>query len=242
MRKAVATVFGRLSGIRQLLLLSALIFLAVAVLANSVMIVERQEALGRVSRYNLTWLMSQAAHEVLRLEEVVSAAALPGSRVDADAVGLRVDVLANRMVLLRTGEAAEFLSERPELQRSVEELEATLPVIEKLAPQLPDPQVALHLRAVIEPLVPRMLQMAAAANVRSGDVGIILLQSRQPIGADLSNRRRLVDEQRWIHDRPVSLGEQIGELRDPVHPGTEDSAPSGGGPPTTGDADRFDTP
>lgn len=33
-----------------------------------------------------------------------------------------------------------------------------------------------------------------------------------------------------------------GELRDPVHPGTEDSGPSGSGPPTTGDTDRFDTP
>ncbi len=170
MAKALTAVFGRLSGVRQLLLLSALMFLAVAVVANSVVIVKRQEALGRVSRYNLTWLLSQAAHEVLRLQEVISASTLPGSHVDADAVALRVDVLANRMVLLRTGEAAEFISERPELQRSVEQLEASLPVIEKLVAQLPDPQTALHLRAVLDPLVPRMLQMAATANVRSGDV------------------------------------------------------------------------
>ena len=170
MGKALTAVFGRLSGVRQLLLLSALMFLAVAVVANSVVIVKRQEALGRISRYNLTWLLSQAAHEVLRLQEVISASALPGSHVDADAVALRLDVLANRMVLLRTGEAAEFISERPELQRSVEQLEASLPVIEKLVAQLPDPQTALHLRALLDPLVPRMLQMAATANVRSGDV------------------------------------------------------------------------
>ena len=62
MGKAVTAVFGRLSVARQLLLVSALIFLAVAVVANSLLIVERQEALGRVSRYNLTWLLSQAAH------------------------------------------------------------------------------------------------------------------------------------------------------------------------------------
>jgi signal transduction histidine kinase/CheY-like chemotaxis protein/HPt (histidine-containing phosphotransfer) domain-containing protein len=170
MRKALATVFNRLGAVRRLLLLSALGFLAVAVVANSVVIVQRQEALARVSRYNLTWLLSQAAHEVLRLEEVISAATLPGTHIDADAVALRLDVLANRMVLLRTGEAAEFLHERPELQRSVDELEASLPVIEKLIAELPDPQVALHLRALLEPLVPRMLQMAAAANVRSGDI------------------------------------------------------------------------
>src|SRR5260370_40588676 len=163
MRKPFASVFGRLSGVRQLLLLSALTFLAVAVVVNSLVIVERQEALGRVSRYNLTWLLSQAAHEVLRLQEVISASVLPGNHIDADAVALRVDVLANRMVLLRTGEAAEFLSERPELRRSVDDLEANVPVIEKLVDQLPDPQVALPLRTLLVPHDPRMLHMAAAA-------------------------------------------------------------------------------
>src|SRR5262249_51294814 len=112
----------------------------------------------------------QAAHEVLRLQEVISASTLPGSKVDADAVALRMDVLMNRLVLLRTGEAAEFLAERPDLKRGVDELETALATIEKLVPGLPDPQVALRLRSQLDPLVPRMLQIAAAANVRSGDI------------------------------------------------------------------------
>jgi hypothetical protein len=161
---------GRFRGVKRLLLLGTFLFLALAVVANSVVIVKRQEALGRVSRYNLTWLLSQAAHEVLRLEEVVSASALPGGPVDADAVALRLDVLANRLALLRTGEAAEFIGERPDLKRGVEELEATLATVEKLIEGLPNPEVALHLRTLLDPLVPKMLQMAAAANVRSGDV------------------------------------------------------------------------
>jgi signal transduction histidine kinase/DNA-binding response OmpR family regulator len=170
MWKLLAAGLGRFSNVKRLLLALALGFLAVAVIANSVLIVNRQEALGRVSRYNLTWLLSQAAHEVLRLEETISASALPGNHVDADAVALRLDVLVNRLVLLRTGEAAEFVAERPELKRNVEELEATLAAIDKMIAGLPNPDTVMKIRSLLEPQVPRMLQLAAAANVRSGDV------------------------------------------------------------------------
>lgn len=170
MWKVLAAGLGRFSNVKRLLLALALGFLAVAVIANSVLIVNRQEALGRVSRYNLTWLLSQAAHEVLRLEETISASALPGNHVDADAVALRLDVLVNRLVLLRTGEAAEFIAERPDLKKSVEDLEATLATIDKLIAGLPNPEVVMKIRSLLEPQVPRMLQLAAAANVRSGDI------------------------------------------------------------------------
>jgi signal transduction histidine kinase/DNA-binding response OmpR family regulator len=170
MWKLLAAGLGRFSNIKRLLLALLLGFLAVAVVANSVLIVNRQEALGRVSRYNLTWLLSQAAHEVLRLEETISASVLPGANIDADAVALRLDVLVNRLVLLRTGEASEFINERPDLKRNVEDLEATLASIDKLVPGLPNPEVVLKIRNLLEPQVPRMLQLAAAANVRSGDV------------------------------------------------------------------------
>ncbi len=170
MWKILAAGLGRFSNVKRLLLALALGFLAVAVIANSVLIVNRQEALGRVSRYNLTWLLSQAAHEVLRLEETISASALPGNHVDADAVALRLDVLVNRLVLLRTGEAAEFIAERPDLKRNVEELEATLATIDKMIAGLPNPDTVMKIRSLLEPQVPRMLQLAAAANVRSGDV------------------------------------------------------------------------
>src|SRR3954463_16686175 len=170
MWKGLAAGLDRFSNVKRLLLALLLGFLAVAVIANSVLIVNRQEALGRVSRYNLTWLLSQAAHEVLRLEETISASGLPGANIDADAVALRLDVLVNRLVLLRTGEAAEFIAERPDLRRNVEELEATLATIDKLLPGLPNPEVVLKIRTLLEPQVPRMLQLAAAANVRSGDI------------------------------------------------------------------------
>ena len=96
-----------------------LFLLALAAVATSALIVERQAALQRVSRYNLTWLLSQAVSETLRFAEAISAAAVPGSSVDRDDVELRADVLESRMNLLGAGEAAAFIETRPDLKESV---------------------------------------------------------------------------------------------------------------------------
>ena len=159
---------GQAGGMKRVLVLG-LLFIAGAALINSVLIVQRQAALERVSRYNLTWLMSQAAHETLRLQETIDAAALPGSDIDADDVTLRLDVLTNRLALLQKGEAADFVGERPDLKAIVAELSTSMATLEILVSGLPDPKVAARMRALLEPLVPRTLQMAAAANQWSGD-------------------------------------------------------------------------
>ena len=159
---------SQIGGTKRVLVL-VLVFLTIAALVNSILIVQRQAALERVSRYNLTWLLSQAAHESLRLQEVISAAALPGSDVDADDVGLRFDVVTNRLTLLRKGEAAEFIVTRDELKDAVDGLSSALATVEPLIAKLPDPKAAQQMRELLEPSVPRMLQMAAAANQWSGE-------------------------------------------------------------------------
>ena len=60
---------------------------------TSMLIFERQKALQAVSRYNLTWLASQGATELTRLEERVAMTAVPGSGIDADEVAPRPGVL-----------------------------------------------------------------------------------------------------------------------------------------------------
>ena len=52
----------------KLLLITVLVFLAASAGVTSVLIVERQQTLERVSRYNLTWVMSQgvpASHPIV---------------------------------------------------------------------------------------------------------------------------------------------------------------------------------
>ena len=159
----------RIPGGMKRVLVLVLVCLTGAALINSILIVQHQAALDRVSRYNLTWLLSQAAHESLRLQEVIGASALPGGPIDADDVTLRLDVLRNRLTLLQTGEAAEFIGARRDLKAIVDGLSGRLATVATLIDGLPDPQIALRLRVLLEPLVPQMLQMAAAANQWSGE-------------------------------------------------------------------------
>jgi len=144
--------------------------LAVGAIVTSYLIVERQSALQRVSRYNLTWLLSQATNETLRLMELTSAAAVPGANVDKDDVQLRLDVLGNRMSLLEHGEANEFIKTRPDLVDTVGTLRSVLVAAQPLVDRLPDPGAARQVRALLEPLLPKMNQLAALANTRSGDI------------------------------------------------------------------------
>lgn len=171
-RRALPVVWDGWGGSSTLkfLLGFVLLLLAIAAVATSVLIVERQAALQRVSRYNLTWLLSQAVSETLRFAEVISAAAVPGSKVDRDDVDLRADVLENRLNLLLGGEAAAFIATRPDLQESVAAMRRTLDAAHPLIEQLPKPEAAFKLRALVEPMMPRMSELAAAANVRSGDI------------------------------------------------------------------------
>ena len=171
-RRALPVVWDGWGGSSTLkwLLGFVLCLLAIAAVATSVLIVERQAALQRVSRYNLTWLLSQAVSETLRFAEVISAAAVPGSKVDRDDVDLRADVLENRLNLLRGGEAAAFIETRPDLQETVAAMRRTLDAAHPLIDQLPKPDAAFKLRALVEPMLPRMSELAAASNIRSGDI------------------------------------------------------------------------
>ena len=47
----------------------------------SALVIERQDALNQVSRYNVAWLVSQATTEYARLEQRIGAFAIPGSGV-----------------------------------------------------------------------------------------------------------------------------------------------------------------
>ena len=102
----LSTTLAGLGRVRWLLAVILLLLVGIAVTA-SVLLVDRQAALQRASRYNLSWLFSQASNEVSRLLDVISASAVPGSGVDRDEVDLRYDIVTNRMQLMSAGEAAE---------------------------------------------------------------------------------------------------------------------------------------
>src|SRR4051794_15282356 len=87
--------------LRFVLFAAAALSLIAAAAYTSALIVERQRTLSGVSRYNLTWAASQSVTELLKLEQAVAAYAVPDTATDRDEIGMRLDVMANRVEILR---------------------------------------------------------------------------------------------------------------------------------------------
>jgi diguanylate cyclase (GGDEF)-like protein len=153
---------------KPLLLLVMIVFITAAGYI-SMLVVERQEALEKVSRYNVAWLVSQAATEYARLEQRVSAFGAPGSEVDADEVQLRFDIVMNRKKLLETGDVGDFLDSDPENRATVEQLRKILQEAEPLIDTVTQPGRARVLTRLLSSLDVKLLKLAANANRWGGD-------------------------------------------------------------------------
>jgi diguanylate cyclase (GGDEF)-like protein len=136
----------------------------------SALIVERQQSLYAVSRYNASWLLSQATLEVARLAAVVGASRVPGTGVGRDDVQLWVDIVGNRVQLLDSGEVREFVQSSPELQAIGRDFRDSYAVIETLAPTLDQPGHARLLLDKLAELNPELMRLASAAHARSGEL------------------------------------------------------------------------
>ena len=134
----------------------------------SALVVERQNALERVSRYNIAWLVGQATSEYARLEQRATAFGLPGGRVSADEVRLRFDIIFNRLALLRGGEVEEFVASDEEHRQTIDALAAAL---SSAQPYLDDlkPSDVPKLLQILLPIDSRLARLAAAANRAGGD-------------------------------------------------------------------------
>src|SRR5690349_6018493 len=117
------------SKIKLVLAAVAILFVAGAVYIT-VLMFKRQDVLENVTRYNVAFLLGQAATEHARLEQRVSAFGIEGSSITEDEVQLRYDILANRMKLLADGDVAEFLERNREARAVVDELRRVIDAAE----------------------------------------------------------------------------------------------------------------
>ncbi|MET0531030.1 MAG: EAL domain-containing protein [Microvirga sp.] len=135
----------------------------------TILIVERQNALKQVSRYNTPWHASQAVHEFTRLEQRLSAYMAPDGEMTKDEVSLRFDIFQSRVNLLSAGEFREFLHRYPEwdifVRHMVDVLNETQPLIENLE-RPGNAKAALRL---LEPLQLDISGLASAANHYGGE-------------------------------------------------------------------------
>ncbi len=158
------------SRVAKLGLLGVMTFLLAAAIYISVLIVQRQAALREVSRYNLTWLVSQATLEFSRLHGAIGAALVPGSGIDRDAIELRLEIVENRVQLFEGGEVAEFVAISPELSAIAARFRTVVATIRTELDSASSPDRLLGMLALVDGLQPKLARLAAAANIRGGDL------------------------------------------------------------------------
>ena len=143
-----------------------LLLVAVAAYA-SMLIVQQQNALRDATRYNVTWMVSQAALEVARLTAVVGAYAAGSGEVNRDEVRLRLDIVFNQVGLLGTGEVGRFVHSDPELAKLAAELQQRITEAEPLVDGIDQPGAVARLVTLLLPLNVKLPTLAAQAYVRN---------------------------------------------------------------------------
>jgi hypothetical protein len=144
---------------------------ALAALYTTVLVLDYAEALRQSAPYNFAWAASQAVGEFTRLEERVAAYGLAEGGTSLDEVRLRLDIVRNRVAVLRDGGMAEFLVRFPDHGSVIEHLSAALETAATLLDR-PGPDRlggVRDVRARLAPVGPELARLAAAATQFGGE-------------------------------------------------------------------------
>ena len=95
---------------------------------------------------------------------------VPGAGVDRDEVQLRLDIMKNRLVLLKNGEAGEVFDSNPELKATIAALGDALNKAQILVDRLDRRGTTAPLQDLLAPLTPRLSELASAANRISAEM------------------------------------------------------------------------
>src|SRR4051812_17594345 len=153
----------------QAWIVGATVLLATAAIYTSSLVFERQDAVQRVSRTNFSWSSSQAAQEVSRLQAAVGAFVVSRGEVEREGVELWLDIVANRVSTLQSGESGIFVHRNPEVGAIVGELVAAVGAARPLVSSLDDRDNALQIMQSLQRLNPRMARLASLAYAYDAD-------------------------------------------------------------------------
>jgi diguanylate cyclase (GGDEF)-like protein len=150
--------------------LVVIVFLAAAAAYTSVLIIKRQQALQSISRYNVTWLVSQAAQEVARLQTAIGSYRIQPDEENQEAVQLWLDIVANRSQLLGGGDVWPFIRSDPEREATVAQLRRAIATAQPLVERLGEPGVADRMLAAFAEMNARLTRLGAAAYSHGNDL------------------------------------------------------------------------
>jgi signal transduction histidine kinase len=144
---------------------------ALAALYTTVLVFNYASALRQSSPYNFAWAASQAVGEFTRLEERVAAFGLADGGTPLDEIRLRLDIVRNRITVLRDGGMAEFITRFPDHGSVVEHLSATLEGSASLLDRSGTDRLGSvrEIRAHLSPMGLELARFAAAANQFGGE-------------------------------------------------------------------------
>jgi diguanylate cyclase (GGDEF)-like protein len=168
MKPGGASSWGR-SRLAKLGLLGVMTVLLAAAADTSVLIVRRQAELREISGYNITWVISQATLEVARLHGTIAASLVPGSGIDEDDINLRLDIVANRVLVFNGHDVAAFIATSPEFVAIVAAFRTATATARAELELPPTPGRMLRILNLMSSLNPQLARLAAAANAHGGD-------------------------------------------------------------------------
>lgn len=154
----------------SIVLVVVMVLMLAASIYAAILIRDRQRAFGDVSRYNVTWVTSQAALEVARLENAVRALAMAGPGGDPTFVQIRYDIVANRLQILGHGNAGDLIRGQAELTSIYQDLQTSMADAERLIDRLDQPGNMTRLIAILGPLNIKMARLAGAAHDVGGNL------------------------------------------------------------------------
>ncbi|QRM33532.1 bifunctional diguanylate cyclase/phosphodiesterase [Microvirga sp. VF16] len=135
----------------------------------AVLVTERQKVLGDITHYNPAWQASQAVAEFMRLERRLDAFNVPGRGVDKGEVELRFEILLSRVKLLIEGRFQSIIQDDADQLATLRRLADVLVILQPLIAELEHPGSVQQALQLLEPLEPKLLQLASYAQIRGGE-------------------------------------------------------------------------
>jgi len=154
-------------GVKLGLIVTIGMFAAITIY-TSLTIVERQNQLREVSRYNIVWASSQALAEFHRLEHRVAAFALGHGDIDKDEVQTRFDILHNRLNILKGGDVGALTEHFADLKPVIAELEMALKELDPIVQAIDKPGNPQKVLDRLQPLEKMLIRFAGSANQFGG--------------------------------------------------------------------------
>ncbi len=138
-----------------------------AAVCTSVLITERQDALGQASRHDAVWRAAQVASEHQALRDAVAAFALPGSGVTREEIQRRLGALAERVAAMREPEGEG--SRDPEARSVAGDLASAVAAALPLASEIRGPEDAARLLDLVPGMDGRLARGGATGGGELAD-------------------------------------------------------------------------